>query len=149
MTINWDAIGAIAEILGAIAVLATLLYLAAQVRQTNLISQSDGTERLFQRFDDANQLLIINASLREALNKASGHTPDELNQVYAFANFKCNLWMSGQTAFSAGRLDRSLFQSVQNDVTVTLDMWPITRDAIDLWRKRYPDVASLEVFDRF
>ena len=149
MTINWDAIGAIAEILGSIAVFATLLYLAAQVRQTNLISRSDSAERLFQRFDDANQLLIINAPLREALNKASGHTPDELNQVYAFANFKCNLWLSGQTAYSAGRLDRDLFLSVQKDVAVTLDKWPITRDAIDLWRKRYPDVANLEVFDQF
>ncbi len=31
---NWDAIGAVGEILGAIAVLATLGYLAIQIRQT-------------------------------------------------------------------------------------------------------------------
>ena len=30
---NWDVIGAIAELLGAIGVLLTLLYLAAQIRQ--------------------------------------------------------------------------------------------------------------------
>ena len=38
---NWDAISAVGEIFGAIAVLITLLYLAVQVRQT----------RLAQRFD--------------------------------------------------------------------------------------------------
>ena len=32
---NWEAIGAIGEIIGAIAVLATLLYLAQQIRQSN------------------------------------------------------------------------------------------------------------------
>ena len=31
---NWDAIGAIAELLGAIAVFATLVYLTVQVRQS-------------------------------------------------------------------------------------------------------------------
>ena len=30
---NWDAIGAIAELLGAIGVIASLIYLATQVRQ--------------------------------------------------------------------------------------------------------------------
>lgn len=32
---NWDAIGSAGEILGAIAVLATLLYLASQIKQAN------------------------------------------------------------------------------------------------------------------
>ena len=32
---NWDALGAIAELLGAIAVLATLLYLARQIRESS------------------------------------------------------------------------------------------------------------------
>ncbi len=30
---NWDAIGAIAELLGAIGVIASLIYLATQIRQ--------------------------------------------------------------------------------------------------------------------
>jgi hypothetical protein len=33
---NWDAVGAVAEITGAIAVLITLLYLAKQIKQSNL-----------------------------------------------------------------------------------------------------------------
>jgi hypothetical protein len=32
---NWDAVGAIAEIIGAVAVVATLLYLAVQIKQAN------------------------------------------------------------------------------------------------------------------
>ena len=33
---NWDAIGAIGEILGAIAVVATLFYLAVQIRYARI-----------------------------------------------------------------------------------------------------------------
>ena len=32
---NWEAIGAIGEILGAVAVLGTLYYLAAQIKKSN------------------------------------------------------------------------------------------------------------------
>ena len=32
---NWDAVSAVAEIIGAVAVVATLLYLAVQIRQAN------------------------------------------------------------------------------------------------------------------
>jgi hypothetical protein len=31
---NWDAIGAIAELLGAVGVIASLVYLATQIRQS-------------------------------------------------------------------------------------------------------------------
>ena len=37
---NWDAVSAIAEILGSIAVVVTLIYVAIQIRQSNRESQS-------------------------------------------------------------------------------------------------------------
>ncbi len=36
---NWDALGAIAELVGAIAVLLTLIYLAVQIRQNNKLAE--------------------------------------------------------------------------------------------------------------
>lgn len=38
---NWDAVGAVGELLGATAVLVTLIYLAVQVRQTNSAGQRE------------------------------------------------------------------------------------------------------------
>jgi hypothetical protein len=35
IAVNWDAVGAIAELLGALGVIATLIYLAAQIRQSS------------------------------------------------------------------------------------------------------------------
>lgn len=42
---NWDAIAAIGETVGAVAVLATLFYLALQIRQNNLLA-AENTRRL-------------------------------------------------------------------------------------------------------
>lgn len=37
---NWDAIGAIGELVGGIAVIGTLIYLASQIRQNTKINAS-------------------------------------------------------------------------------------------------------------
>jgi len=52
---NWDAIGAIGEILGAIAVVATLIYLAKQLRQE---ARSDTAETMGSWLGDYNSLLL-------------------------------------------------------------------------------------------
>ena len=41
---NWDAVGAVAELAGAIAVFLTLLYLAAQIRQSNRLALAQHRE---------------------------------------------------------------------------------------------------------
>jgi len=38
---NWDAIGAIGEIVGALAVVLSLIYLATQIRASNSVAQRD------------------------------------------------------------------------------------------------------------
>ena len=43
---NWDAIGAIGEVVGAFAVVATLAYLAAQIRQNNKLLSSGSRQAL-------------------------------------------------------------------------------------------------------
>ena len=45
---NWDALGAIAELLGAIAVFSTLAYLAVQVRQSNIVAREQAHFHMLQ-----------------------------------------------------------------------------------------------------
>ena len=48
MTLNWDMISAIAEMLGAIGVIATLVYLATQIRQNNNQLSGSATTAVFE-----------------------------------------------------------------------------------------------------
>jgi hypothetical protein len=46
---TWEAISAIAQILGVIAVVVTLVYLAAQVRQGNLFARLQARQRMIEQ----------------------------------------------------------------------------------------------------
>ena len=55
---NWDAIGAIGEIVGAIAVVATLFYLAVQIKHGVKIAESDAFERATKNFAETQSQLL-------------------------------------------------------------------------------------------
>jgi len=65
---NWEAIGAVGEIIGAIAVVVTLLYLAVQTRQNNVLLREQARYQMLQ-----NQLSVADTLARE---------PDLVNVVY-------------------------------------------------------------------
>ena len=50
---NWDAIGAIGEVVGAVAVVLTLGYLAVSIRQTITTVKIDSRQRVLDRYSDA------------------------------------------------------------------------------------------------
>ncbi len=54
---NWDAIGAVGEWAGAIVVIATLFYLATQVKQSQKMEKAVAQRDLLQRVADWNQRL--------------------------------------------------------------------------------------------
>ena len=51
---NWDAIGAIGEVIGAIGVIATLLYLSAQIRQNTKAVQTGSHHGVTDSFNQLN-----------------------------------------------------------------------------------------------
>ena len=52
---NWEAIGAIGEILGAVVVIATLGFLAGQIRQGNRIAQGQAMRDIIGQFNESMQ----------------------------------------------------------------------------------------------
>jgi len=75
---NWEAIGAVGEIVGAIAVVATLAYLAAQIRQNTRQSEiqtSNLRQSIYaatgQSFRDFRSLIIESTETAEIWRKAS------------------------------------------------------------------------------
>jgi hypothetical protein len=61
---NWDAIGAIGEILGAIAVFASLIYLALQIKQNTLSLRAAAKHSATSRQLDYFDTLIFHPDLR-------------------------------------------------------------------------------------
>jgi hypothetical protein len=63
--VNWDAIGAVAEAVGAAGVLVTLLYLALQIRQNTKVVGTSNYAQFAMRSDEFARQLAENADLNE------------------------------------------------------------------------------------
>ena len=102
---NWDAMGAIAELGGAIAVVATIVYLSSQIRQTNRISATSTMNDVLNKFDDFNRMIVSDRSLRIVLTKTETLSEEESVQVYTFTNIVINAWSAVQYAHDNEQID--------------------------------------------
>jgi hypothetical protein len=143
---NWDALGAIVEIIGAIAVLVTLFYLATQIRQSNATARFETTRELMAQFNDLNRLYATDSTVRQVLLKEGDLSREEQEQLYTYADMYCNAWATAQLAFNQGLLDAALYQSVVKDVHVALNRWPSMQQEFERWFRNYPEMADSEVF---
>ena len=66
---NWEAIGAIGEIVGAIAVVATLVYLARQVTAARTALKRQQSQDVNSMFNDTHNLIASSPSLTTAFAK--------------------------------------------------------------------------------
>ena len=75
---NWDAVGAIGEMLGAAAVVVTLAYLARQIRQNSLAMKVAAKQEMTKQYSDFADLLLLNDELFQLQSKGrSGETLNE------------------------------------------------------------------------
>jgi len=93
---NWDALSAVAELLGSIAVVATLLYLAIQTRSINKQSQAETRYAFVDAMAQINTVIAQSketASVwRRGLESFESLDEDERMQFVMFVGQYTNLW---------------------------------------------------------
>lgn len=105
MTLNWEAVGAIAEFVGALAVLITLIYLATQIRNQNRQSRDASSQWGVSQFNALRLLTMQNEDVARVMLKGfeGSDALDPLEELQFFNSVDyvfATLW--------------SQFQSVQN-----------------------------------
>jgi len=84
---NWEAIGSIAELLGALGVIASLVYLAAQIRQNTRTMRAATYESLSQATAASNTLLISDPDVARLIERGFGSDPLEREDRARFAAY--------------------------------------------------------------
>jgi hypothetical protein len=117
--VNWDAIGAIGEILGAIAVVVTLLYLTAQLKQNSLQIRLSSSQTAASNYS-GNIIGVLSdtdslALFRKGLATFSTLSADEQARFHAImlgfhTSFSQNLHL-----FDEGVISQGLFNSWAED----------------------------------
>lgn len=144
---GWNAISAVADLLGAAAVFMTLLYLTRQIKQTNIISRFNADSELLARFDDLNRLIVTDAGTRRELSNKGPLTTDEQEHLYARADSLCNTHVSAESACKAGLIDERISGAITHDLEIALQRWPMIRDRIKVWLDCYPFARSFRIFE--
>lgn len=95
---NWDAIGAIAELLGAIGVIGSLVYLTTQLKASTQASHIEAKFRLTDRMADFGDMLINDPKLNDIMLRGR-RDPESLSreEYFVFSNLcqKAMWYLSG------------------------------------------------------
>ena len=81
---NWEAIGTIAEIVGAAGVIASLLYLAIQIRQSTKVARAETTKDLYLASRDAILQIASNDELAKIWARIRQFESEDIGRQYAF-----------------------------------------------------------------
>ena len=94
---NWDAIGAVGELIGAIAVLITLVYLAIQVKAMRDMNKKIAIDGTYTKFNDMRQPLFQNPEVASLILNGLNN-PDDLNSrdQFRFMLFCETLFLNGE-----------------------------------------------------
>lgn len=111
---SWDAIGAIAELLGAIGVIISLGYLAHQIRHNTRSVRAASYQSWFASYDSFSNLLIGSAELEALLQRAASDpqalTPDERRRFLGLLRRGFRQFESLYYQHREGMIDRDLFE---------------------------------------
>ena len=143
---DWNAVGAVGEILGAVAVFLTLLYLTAQIRQANKMAHFETTREIMAQVNACNHLIATEPTIREVLLKEGDLSVDESEQLYSYVDMYCNAWATTQIAFDQGLVEKPVWAGVMKDVEVAMNRWPNMRQTVERWLNNYPEFKNYGIF---
>lgn len=156
---NWEAIGAIGELVGGIAVIATLIYLAIQVNHSKVLlegSEKIALSQIYQARADARMRQVLaqaQSEKVEIISNVSGH-PDLIDGLESDEREIVRMFMIATMVHqdnilyqaSLGLLDanpRDMYRLVAPNIPVwkklDIDLMPLIRECYDTYHESAED----------
>jgi len=122
--VNWDAIGAIGEIIGAIAVVVTLIYFSLQIRQYNRGLRSSTFHTTMHEFNQINIQQLdpsLTGLLEQGLADPDSLTETEKHQFGWIMRVYVNIWENMYQQYLEGACPESYWLPYAKQAKVVLD----------------------------
>jgi len=127
---NWEAIGALGEVIGALAVVASLIYLASQIRHNNKLAKNDSLQTVLQSEMNFAAIIIQNAGIWDRVIAGESFSDREENRK---ATILYNLYLLDSAnryfQFKSGYLDNEAWEGRKMTLHL-LVKWPM----FETWR---------------
>ena len=138
---NWDAIGAIGEIVGALAVVVSLVYLAVQVRAQIAESRETTTQLVAESFRRSGNIIAGDPNMAEIFIKAreteSGLTEAELVQLYGGIAQTFRFWEEAHRLYKRDRIDADMWDGMQKQFAAAMATGPVFQRVWEARRDYY------------
>jgi ketosteroid isomerase-like protein len=147
---NWDAISAASDLLGAGGVILTLAYLARQIAQTNSIGRAAVVRELQERYHELYELVASNIEVAELAARLTA--PDyraqsevEEQRMQNLAQLVAGMYFGAQTAYDQGQMEADVYTIYCEDVEARLLQWPALKFYLRKVISRWPTAAKAKI----
>jgi hypothetical protein len=133
---NWDALGAIAELIGAIAVVVSIVYLATQIRLSNTLALTQTRRDMLHAVQQELYKIVDYPEIFDAFHKETLTREEKIRlNEWLIADLRGREfeWMQHRD----GSIDQGTFESYKAAVTVNLgtprtrNWWQVNRPLFD------------------
>ena len=148
---NWDAIGAVGEIIGAVAVLVTLIYLARQVTHSVNLARAQQNKGLMDSYGGWNALIISEPEIAKILAETKDPerelTPTQVVQIRHLAYRIINVYNAIQLSYVNGQLSEAEFAFYKHDIATVCNFYPSLFAAMKEIFSLYPQAHDFEIYE--
>ena len=146
---NWDAIGAIGEVVGALAVVISFMYVAVQVKQSNRQAASDSGFALLSEFSRVDELILTTPEMIALMVKLESEedlTKEERKRSEHFGFRLINNWMAADIAHQNGLLDADMYDDMIADARYNITTYPQLKNILVKLFENYPGIRKMNIF---
>ena len=143
---NWEAIGAVGEIVGAAAVVLTLLYLARETRKNAHALDATSSSEFGIHLSEWHREAARDPDVKRILLKSAQPEMEEYSgaEWFEFRALAISLFLIYQTTFIHRRLDVGSREESENYVLTARGLL----DSFPAWRRFWEEEASTGTFTR-
>jgi hypothetical protein len=138
--VNWDAVGAIGEIVGAAAVVASLVYLAVQIRNQNRESRMSSMHDISAGYRDGLAGMAerdLADLFAKAIDDYESLTRPEMLRLIAAASSQYRIWEEAYLLYESGYLEKRIWETMlrqfngYHNVRPFFEVWAIRKQYFD------------------
>ena len=148
---DWDAMGAIGEVVGAVAVIVTIGYLAAQVRIANRRSASDLQSKISDNSSEICDLILNNPEVVQLLEKCKRNSRDFTDEEIIRAEFLSerimNMWWTAEISYQNGSIDSAIYETMVEDGSRYMGTYPGLRDFCKGVLDHFSEAREYRIYD--
>ncbi len=133
-----------------IGVIAGILFLAVEIRQSNHIAIASTEIAVRTSLASTNESLYLDSDFAELIVKIGDVdaelTPAEEWRVYQYIVQGLNIWLAIETAYANGMLPQETYGVIEDDMRLDMKNFPKT---IPIYRQAFENYPSLSTTDVF